>query len=274
MSKGKETDTRLSRRKAWQAAGITAGAFLLGGFTSRAAAPSPVAGDESSPPEWKPVTLNPQEVAASAYEYYSQGGCMYASFKAICISMARATAHTNPPLSKTIFQFPFRLAQYGHGGLGGQGSLCGVVNGACAALSLFVSEKSTLDAMIAELCGYYETAQLPLFVPQTEESEFDPMPRSVAGSILCHISQTSWCRESGQSPFSTIRRERCKRLSADIAAKAVEILNCYITNTEVELKPLNKNTRYCLDCHSKEGPVKNIAAKTTCTPCHDMKDHY
>jgi hypothetical protein len=155
-----------------QAAGIAAGAFLLGRFTSRAADPSPVAGDESSPVEWKPVTLNPQEVAASAYEHYSQGGCMYASFKAICISMARATAHTNPPLSKAIFQFPFRFAQYGRGGLGGQGSLCGVVNGACAALSLFVSEKSTLDAMIAELCGYYETAQLPLFAPQPEKSEF------------------------------------------------------------------------------------------------------
>jgi hypothetical protein len=118
MSKGKETDTQLSRRKALQAAGIAAGAFLLGRFTSRAADPSPVAGDESSPVEWKPVTLNPQEVAASAYEHYSQGGCMYASFKAICISMARATAHTNPPLSKAIFQFPFWLAQYGRGGLG------------------------------------------------------------------------------------------------------------------------------------------------------------
>ncbi|MCK9316429.1 MAG: C-GCAxxG-C-C family protein [Verrucomicrobia bacterium] len=179
MSKGKEKDTQLSRRKALRAAGITAGAFLLGRFTSRAAAPSPVAGDESSPPEWKPVTLNPQEVAASAYEHYSQGGCMYASFKAICISMARATAHTNPPLSKAIFQFPFWFAQYGRGGLGGQGSLCGVVNGACAALSLFVGEKSTLDAMIAELCGYYERAQLPLFAPQAEESEFDSMPLSL-----------------------------------------------------------------------------------------------
>jgi hypothetical protein len=179
MSKGKETGTQLSRRKALRAAGITAGAFLLGRFTSRAAAPSPVAVDESSPVEWKPVALNPQEVAASAYEHYSQGGCMYASFKAICISMARATAHTNPPLSKAIFQFPFRLTQYGRGGLGGQGSLCGVVNGACAALSLFVSEKSTLDAMIAELCGYYETAQLPLFAPQAEESEFDSMPLSL-----------------------------------------------------------------------------------------------
>ena len=179
MSKGKETGTQLSRRKALRAAGITAGAFLLGRFTSRAAAPSPVAGDESSPVEWKPVALNPQEVAASAYEHYSQGGCMYASFKAICISMARATAHTNPPLSKAIFQFPFRLTQYGRGGLGGQGSLCGVVNGACAALSLFVSEKTALDAMIAELCGYYETAQLPLFAPQAEESEFDSMPLSL-----------------------------------------------------------------------------------------------
>ena len=82
-------------------------------------------------------------------------------------------------MSKAIFQFPFWLAQYGRGGLGGQGSLCGVVNGACAALSLFVSEKSALDAMIAELCGYYETAQLPLFAPQAEESEFDSMPLSL-----------------------------------------------------------------------------------------------
>ncbi len=41
MSKGKETGTQLSRRKALQAAGITAGAFLLGRFTSWAA-PAPV----------------------------------------------------------------------------------------------------------------------------------------------------------------------------------------------------------------------------------------
>jgi hypothetical protein len=45
----------------------------------------------------------------------------------------------------------------------GKGSLCGVVNGAFAALSLFGNEKSALDALIAELRGYYETAQLPLF---------------------------------------------------------------------------------------------------------------
>lgn len=263
---------KISRRKAIEAAGLAVGAYLSGRFMATAGAPSQGTNNESEHVEWKHVKLDPEKVAARAYELYPEGSCMYASFKSICSSMAEAVVDTNPSLSKALREFPCHMMKYGHSGLGGQGSLCGALNGAGAAFGLFIKEKSTVDALLAELCSFYESAKLPVFKP--ENSKFEPMTQSISRSVLCHVSQTAWCHRSGQSPFSEFRIDRCKRLTADIAAMAVNILNRYADNATVNSNLQEKEYQRCIDCHGRNGEGIKISAKMNCVPCHKMEDHY
>jgi hypothetical protein len=164
---------KISRRKAIGATGLAVGAYLSGKFMPTAGASSQVANNESEHVEWKHVKLDPEKVAARANELYPEGSCMYASFKAICVSMSEAVADNNPSLSNALREFPFHMMKYGHGGMGGQGTLCGAVNGAGAAFGLFSKEKSTVDALLAELSSFYESAKLPVVKPVN--SKFEPM---------------------------------------------------------------------------------------------------
>lgn len=263
---------KISRRKVIGAAGLVAGAYLSGKFMVKAGSPDQGANNESEHVEWKHVKLDPEKVAARAYELYPEGSCMYASFKAICVSMSEAVADNNPSLSNALREFPFHMMKYGHGGMGGQGTLCGAVNGAGAAFGLFIKEKSTVDALLAELSSFYESAKLPVFKP--ENSKFEPMTQAISRSVLCHVSQTAWCRRSGQSPFSDFRSDRCKRLTADIAAMAVNILNRYADNATVNNNLQNKEHQRCIDCHGQKGEGIKVSTKMNCTPCHTMDDHY
>ena len=79
---------------------------------------------------------------------------------------------------------------------------------------------------------------------------------------------------SGQSPFSDFRSDRCKRLTADIAAMAVNILNRYADNATVNNNLQNKEHQRCIDCHGQKGEGIKVSTKMNCTPCHTMDDHY
>lgn len=263
---------KISRRKAIGATGLAVGAYFSSKFMATAGVSGQNANNGSERVDWKHVKLDPEKVAARAYELYPEGSCMYASFKAICNSMSEAVADTNPSLCKALQEFPCHMMKYCHSGLGGQGTLCGAVNGAGAAFGLFIKEKSTVDALLAELCSFYESAKLPVYKP--ENSKFEPMPQSIARSVLCHVSQTAWCRRSGQSPFSEFRTDRCKRLTADIAAMAVNILNRYADSTTVNNNLQEKEYQRCIDCHGQKGEGIKVSAKMNCTPCHTMDDHY
>ncbi len=50
-------------------------------------------------------------------------------------------------------------------------------------------------------------------------------PQSVAGSVNCNISKQQWLKVSGYAPNSNEQRERCGRITGDMAAKAAELLN-------------------------------------------------
>ena len=265
---------KISRRKAIGTTGLAVGAYLAGKFMPPVGA-SPQGNDINNQAEhiqWCHVQLNPEEVAVRAYEFYEEGSCMYASFKALSTSMSEAVANTNAGLSRALRILICHMMKYGHSGLGGQGTLCGAINGAAAMFGLFIKEKSTLDALIAELCSFYESAELPVFRP--ENSKFEPMPQSVAGSVLCHISQTVWCQKSRKSPFSKFRSDRCKRLTADIAAMAAHILNRYAEGGLADIGLHHNENQRCLDCHGPEGPVVRVSAKMNCLPCHGSEDHY
>jgi hypothetical protein len=159
------------------------------------------------------------------------------------------------------------MMKYGHGGIGGVGTTCGALNGAGAAIGLFIAEKTVQDFLISGLFKWYEETALPLFKPSKAIIDFTP-PSSVSNSPLCHASNTNWVKKTGFRVNSDERKERCRRLTGDVASRITLILNNYFGNTYITTGHENETTRTCMTCHGDGGKIGNVSSKMSCTPCH------
>lgn len=250
---------------------IAAGAFAAGGAGLVALTtafkpekqPAPVAETLEYTPEptdWNYINLDPGATAQLAYNKYSEGSCMYATVTSIVSQLAGK-------FGEPFTSFPLHMFKYGHGGIGGFGSVCGALNGAAAVIGLLIADKGVQDKIIADLYQWYEKESLPVFAPQNPVLDFTPAT-SVSNSVLCHASNTNWCKASGFSVNSAERKERCRRLTGDVARQVTTSLNAvfrhaYITNTHA-----NEAANTCMACHGNEGKVKNTSVKMSCNSCH------
>lgn len=258
----------MDRRKAMK---ITAGLFAGTGIglvtlsnafkpeKTVAAGPSKI--DYSpSDTDWKYIQLDPDATAELAYDSYSEGSCMYATVKSVIAQLAEKEGE---PYSS----FPVHMFKYGHGGIGGYGSVCGTLNGAAAVLGLLIEDKTVRDKLISDIFLWYEKESFPNFTPGNPNYDFTP-PKSVPNSILCHASNTNWCKDSGFNITSKERKERCRRLTADVAKMVVLALNDIHSNDYLTNIHADESSATCLACHGKEGKVKNSSVKMTCNSCH------
>ena len=210
---------------------------------------------------WQYDRLEPKVTAQLAYSEYSNGSCMYATFYSIVSQLAER-------FGEPYNSFPFHMMKYGHGGVGGFGTICGTLNGAAAAIGLLVSEKKAQDALIAELFRWYENNPLPEFKPRNAVLDYDP-PTSTAQSTLCHASITNWGKASGEKIESDRRKERCRRITADVSARTTGMLNEYFSNTFVATGNGSETAGTCMQCHGDKGKLGNTGGKMSCTSCHD-----
>lgn len=224
------------------------------------------AADDHSPHgsgAWEYRPLEPSEITKIAYHIYPDGGCMYAIVGSVIGQLAER-------YGEPFASFPFEMMRYGDGGVGGYGSLCGVVNGAAALIGLFHREKGkeAREAIVTEFCSWYETTALPSFVPEKPQWA-DEVAASVAGSVLCHVSVAKWQKASGFEAYSTEKKERCRRLAADGAAKIVELLNRRCVDPKCDFAPVRAEVKACIDCH---GPreLGDAMGKMQCSVCHDF----
>jgi hypothetical protein len=220
-----------------------------GGGDARAESPPPQATDD----RWKYLPLSPSAVADEAYRQMPDGGCMYGVVKAVLSSWSKE--HARP-----LDEFPFHMFRYGEGGIGGFGSICGALNGGAALIGLFENTKSSRTQLIGELFSWYERTALPRYRPADQPTA--RMPRSVAESVLCHVSVSHWCQISGATPLSKEMGQRCRCLTADVAAKAVKLLNEGVAGLPVqpEVTPA-----------SATEPPKSIG-KMRCATCHETAE--
>ncbi|GFM31726.1 hypothetical protein [Desulfovibrio subterraneus] len=72
---------------------------------------------------------------------------------------------------------------------------------------------------------------------------------------------------------SKVRSERCGRLTADVAMKAIEIMNAKIDGTFKGAFAKQDSVAYCGDCHGKGKESPLLKGKQDCTPCHSGTDH-
>jgi hypothetical protein len=259
----------VTRRQILSSVGLTGGASLLAGceetlrgsalheeITSERTA-NRVGGYTSD--RWRYTRLDPAVVAAEAYRQFVDGGCMYGLCAGIMAMMA--VKQGEPYLS-----FPVHMMKYGAGGVGEWGSLCGAVNGGAAIIGLFEQDRQRRDNLIAQLLAWYETSELPNYQPKAAQ-EPEEIPKTVAGSILCHASVGNWCKASGDEIGSPEMRERCRRLTADVAAKMVELLNANL-HEPCKFAGLAPQVKSCLSCHSKE--LHDTLGKMQCDSCHQQ----
>jgi hypothetical protein len=270
MSNNEKTvDQELSRRNFLKftgaGLGLAAGALVLGTGIAGAqtAAPAGAVAESAFPY----VELDPEEARLRGHAGYYKAGCAYGAFYAI-LSMLREK------VGGAYNQVPLRMLRYGGAGIANWGTICGALNGACAAITLSVPD-ADVSKLCGELLGWYTRFDFPskesTALAASGGFKYSPatylkvdLATSVSDSPLCHASNAKWIARSGYGLASPERKERCARLTGDVAAKAVEFLNAYKAGKFVPAFKVDEQTAGCLACHSdsQEG-------KMECLTCHD-----
>jgi hypothetical protein len=268
---------KLSRRNVLHSLGLSASAGFLAGCSSALGASDPQKTADSKQPadakqpdaaaqspaaaqiatEWNYVALDPAVVAEDAYRKYAEGGCMFGVFAGVIATIAKIQP-------EPFGSFPCHMMRYGAGGVSHWGSICGACNGGAALIGLFERDKKRSENLVAELLAWYEKTELPIYHPKTAD-DATPFVKSVSNSILCHASVSRWCKESGSVIDGPERKERCRRLTADVAAKVVELLNANLKEP-CQFAGLNPDVKSCLSCHNDE--LHDTIGKMRCNACH------
>lgn len=222
----------------------------------------------ATPWPWPYVQLDPEAVRIQAHNlYYGGKACCAGTFGGITTALANA-------LPDPWANLPMEIMLYGGGGGNSWGILCGCLNGGAALISLVTSKADSVP-LISELWGWYTQAELPTDQANlvgtsggylVHNYDLD-LPQNVSGSPLCHVSVTEWCILAGKKVSDVERKERCARITGDVAAKTVELLNAFFagsfTSTYVDPATLTA----CLGCHGS-AVFNNVMTKMDCTPCH------
>jgi hypothetical protein len=170
---------------------------------------------------------------------------------------------------------PYEVMLYGRGGGAAWGSLCGCVNASAAIISLVV-DKANSGPLIWEVYGWAASTMLP--TDEANQFALDnrytagtfngiALPQSIAGSVLCHASLTNWCVAANKKFKDPERKERCARITGDLAAKTAEVLNAYFAGTFTPTYVTPAYAQQCLSCHGA-GALENARIQESCEPCH------
>lgn len=224
---------------------------------------SPVPGTEPFP--WPYVKLDPDAVAAAAYEMHFQGGCSYAVSGSIIGELARK-------IGAPYTSWPTGLMIYGSAGVAGVGSLCGTLN-AAAMVTFLVAGSTEKDKQIQaseitrEIFNWYAETALPTFRPA--QPKFETV-QVVCRSNLCHVSVSKWCKASKCKTTSKEREDRCACLSGSVAKYTVQLLNAHLTGEFKAAHPLPEEAQSCRECHDRGSKREDSRAQMDCGSCHDM----
>jgi hypothetical protein len=213
--------------------------------------------------DWTYRPLDPAAVGQLAYDIYPKGSWMYSVFGSVIMQLADS-------VGEPFRSFPIDMMRFGATGIGGWGSVCGVVNGCSALIGLFHSGedvKKRREDLIADVCLWYEGEALPTFQPEKPALDVE-IADSVSGSVLCHVSSGAWCKAAGCDAFSVERRERCRRLSAEGAMKVVQVLNDDASG-QLDFVDLAPQVHSCIECHGKDN-LRDSIGMMNCMSCHQF----
>lgn len=229
---------------------------------------TPAAATDAPAWPWPYTKLDAEEARKLGHDAYYEMGCGFAGFAGIVKGL-------QDKAGAPFTSLPPQMMSYGSGGLKGWGTICGAINGASAAISL-VTDSRTSGLLIDELMNWYTQSLFPSDVSNryAEEHSFKvdrkikALAQNKSDSPLCHVSVTKWCLASGYAVDSPERMERCARLSGDVVAMAVKLLNDQTAGAFHTEHANAKSVSDCLSCHGGGRPQKNVSAKMDCLQCH------
>lgn len=193
----------------------TSGKVLAGVALSSAALPLMKVNAESTPaaaPHPYPYTkLDPQVVLERGYKsFYKYGGCGMGAFDAIMGQLAEDVGYPFNQVS------PLMLSSASAGFFAG--TLCGSLAGAVMAIAL-LCEPADAKAITADLFKWYKEHPFPGYQPEFKN------PTTVSGSIDCLDSCGVFMQAAQVKMGDKERIARCASVTAETAAKAIELLN-------------------------------------------------
>jgi hypothetical protein len=244
MGKNEATDakrTGCSRRDLVIGAGKAAAAAAI--FTAGGLSLIPKAGARSTYP-WPYKKINPDKAAQIGYNNWYKNFCCYASASGILIPLQKLVGepYTSLPIEAFVF---------GHGGTVGWGTLCGTLLGAGIATSFAAGKDG--EKILNDVIQWYSTTELPIFKPEKPRAQFKNINKS--DSPLCHVSVGRWMEKEGVKFGSPQRKDRCARISADVARKTAQLLNVW---ADGKYKP----------SHGSQVKTHEITAQNNCDDCH------
>lgn len=253
------------RTGAKYAAGVAIGAgavnIFAGGKTH--------AGTMLTPWPWPYQALDVEAARILGHDtYWTSGkGCSYSAFHAIAEQLRTL-------LPDPWAELPSEIMLYGGGGGAGWGTLCGAINGPAALISLVLTSARS-GVLNNELFGWYTQTLFPTETSNQyagnhtfHDNRCDvALTQNASGSPLCHVSVTEWCNAAGFTQDAVERKERCARVTGDVAAFAAQILNDELGGNFVAHYVPPATIAGCMSCHSL-GSMNKVAAKMECTQCH------
>lgn len=210
---------------------------------------------------WPYVKLDPERAYRTGYEYYfTKGSCAPGAALSLIHQLQEKVGYPWTILPDEMFKF-------GSGGVGGWGTLCGALTGALFVIGLVDPKYSDV---LEELMGWYTKFPFPSNKHESY-AKFKNQITTVADSPLCHISVTKWAQAAGAKINGEEKKDRCAKLTGDVAAKAIELLNAKLID-----KNFTKNYTVpeefaaCMACHQgTSSMLDNEQGKMNCVVCHD-----
>jgi hypothetical protein len=289
----------ISRRRMLGTVGAATGigaAFVCGARTASGD------GEETESGAWTYHELDPEATAQVAYDLYPKGSCMYAVFNSVMQQLGEDHGEPYASFPTGMMHYGHSGAGgWGSlcGALNGAAALFGLFveerdevdqmvdclfywyeneplpvfapdpsadtvgeaasEAASEAVEAAASSEGDVDLeAIAEAAGEAADAAATQTTPALLE-----IPSSTSESVLCHISCGTWSETTGLDITGPSRKERCRRLSADVAMKTAEILNAYFADGR-EFSLMYREVR--TKVHASQ------AAKMACATCHDHMD--
>lgn len=222
--------------------------------------------NQGTPPDfpWPWAELDPDEVARRGYEFYfSKGACANATFQAIVGLLREKVGYPWTTL-------PDNLWLHGSGGIVSWGTICGSLNS--AAMLIHLATGKDYPVLVDNLFKWYCEYEFP---SKRYESycKFPNQLTTVADSPLCHISVSKWSRAAGVATSSDEKKDRCAKLSGDVAVYTLELINRYRKEGNANFAGTwapAEAFSHCRGCHTTSsvdiGPSQQ--GKLNCVPCH------
>jgi hypothetical protein len=241
-------DAQVSRRGLIKSAAGVAGiaALTMGGLGFLSKSASATGSSATLPYPYKKFTEEEiKEAGNIAHDNWFKHFCSFAALSGGIEILSRK-------VGEPYASFPVELTSFAHGGTSGWGGTCGTLIGAGVLATLCAGPKIG-EQINNEVCNFYATSALPIFVPDHPKAEVKT--HSVSNSPVCHLSVGKWMKKEGVGFLSPQQMDRCARVAADMCMKTLALLNLW---ADGQFEPVTKS------------PVmaNEIPSQNNCTECH------